>query len=192
MEAEKDPFIKSVRDFRQQSLKILCNAIYGALGARTGGYFLALKWLMLAVTSLGRYLQTRSSQHVAELYDLPTIYGDTDSIMPRMHTFDDQPSIELQCKKMAEFYKMPPHFNWEFVVSQFSHMDLPTQERKVQVRAALFIVMEKICKEIGNMFGKPIKLEPENIALKMWLTLNKKYYWYQCIEMKNPAKVPLT
>jgi DNA polymerase elongation subunit (family B) len=179
MECEKDSFLRAVYDFKQQSLKILCNAIYGALGAEKGDFFLALRPLMTAVTAVGRFLQTRTSEYLATNYGLVTVYGDTDSVMCVMNAFQHIPTIEDRVQAMKNHYRMPDNFY------------TPNHDRDIdcQTRTALFVVMSKLCHEIDNMFGKPIVLEPENIALRMMLTDLKKHYWYQCVESKKPEEV---
>lgn len=179
MQNEKDPFLYTVFDFKQQSLKILCNAIYGALGASVGKYFLTFRPLMTAVTSVGRYLQTKTSEYLATRYGLVTVYGDTDSVMVVMQYFRECATIEERVAHMAAYYQMPANF----------YTPSPQGDLTVETRAAIFVVMSKLCTEIDNMFGKPIVLEPENIALNMMLTDLKKHYWYQCVESKNPGKV---
>ncbi len=179
MQSEKDEFLYSVYDFKQQSLKILCNAIYGAMGATVGDFFLTFRPLMTAVTALGRYLQTQTSHYLATQYGLVTVYGDTDSVMCITRAFEELPTIEKRVAAMQTYYRMPQGF---YTPNSSASLD-------VQTRAAIFVVMSKLCSEIDDMFGKPIVLEPENIALSMMLTDLKKHYWYQCVESKDPATV---
>jgi DNA polymerase elongation subunit (family B) len=181
MAQQTDPFLYSVYDYKQQSLKILCNAIYGAMGADTDKFFLSLRPLMTAVTSVGRYLQTRTSDYLASRYGLITVYGDTDSVMCIMKTFPELSSLEERLLAMQNHYLMPPNF-----LTSFTPYD---DNPEYTLRSALFTIMAKLCSEVDAMFGKPIVLEPENIALNMMLTHLKKHYWYQCVEAGEPTKV---
>lgn len=77
MKNEKDPFRKSIYNFEQNSMKVLCNATYGFCGAEKRGAMLAVKPIMYMVTSLGRYLQKECTHYVGVKYKIPTIYGDS-------------------------------------------------------------------------------------------------------------------
>ena len=77
MNAEQDPFQKQIKNFEQNSMKVLCNATYGFCGAEKRGAMLAVKPIMYMVTALGRYLQKDCANYVGEKYGIPTIYGDS-------------------------------------------------------------------------------------------------------------------
>jgi DNA polymerase delta subunit 1 len=73
-------YLRNVLNGRQLALKLLSNATYGYTGDTTGGNDLAVREIMYIVTSLGRYTQKISTQHVGLYYHVPIVYGDTDSI----------------------------------------------------------------------------------------------------------------
>jgi len=77
MKNEKDPFLKNIYDYEQNSMKVLCNGTYGFCGAEKKGSLLAVKAIMYMVTALGRYLQKFCCNYVGEVYNMPCIYGDS-------------------------------------------------------------------------------------------------------------------
>jgi DNA polymerase elongation subunit (family B) len=77
MGKEPDVFKRAIYDKEQLSMKTLCNATYGFCGAEKKGSLLAIKAIMYIVTSIGRYLQKQTSDHLATHYNIPSVYGDS-------------------------------------------------------------------------------------------------------------------
>lgn len=129
MEETADPFLKNLLDIQQNSLKVICNALYGFCGASKRGAILAIKEVMYTVTAIGRYLQKTCTSYIGRNFGVPVIYGDTDSIFPLLlyplrdkineQTFDSM-SIEEMCELFRQHYKMDEFFTIQKVKHEFT------------------------------------------------------------------------
>ena len=121
MKNETDPFRKSVYDKEQNSMKVLCNATYGFCGAEKKGAILALKPIMYIVTSIGRYLQKKTSDYLAITYNIPSVYGDS-------VTGDSSLTISYKGKittcRMDEIYLLDSRAIWKPYGSGKEAMDI--------------------------------------------------------------------
>lgn len=184
MALETDPFKKQMYDFEQNSMKVLCNATYGFCGADQKGAMLAVKEVMYMVTSTGRYLQKTCSNYIANKYGVKTIYGDTDSIFTLLANQSHEGTIDDVMARYARHYDM--RLDRDTIVAKYSAF--PTMERLHQTYALLFVVADKVCAELSALFPNPIALEPENMALDVYMGDTKKSYIYTLWEAKNPTK----
>ncbi len=209
MGAEKDPFKKQIKNFEQNSMKVLCNATYGFCGAEKNGAMLAVKSIMYMVTSLGRYLQKDCANYVGEEYGMRTIYGDTDSIFVLVPV-DETGSLEQLCLKAAIRYRMDGWFGqqkyedgslfspgrpftWANVVTHYRSrrkpLDITTFSRRNQINAICYLISEKICLELSDKHRGPIIMELENMADKVWMGWVKKHYCYRFWDEGDPSKI---
>lgn len=200
METETDPFRQKTLDFEQNSMKVLCNGTYGFTGAEKRGALLAMKPIMYMVTALGRYLQKFCSNHVGRTYNIPTIYGDTDSIfvligLPTGHetmTIDQIAEDMGRRYKMEGFLKGEP-FTWLGIVRFYQterKLDVTKFTIEHQINAIYYLISSKMTNELSEMIGRPpVKLEFENLADKVWMSNVKKNYCYRFWSEKDPSKV---
>jgi DNA polymerase elongation subunit (family B) len=208
MAQEKDPFKKNMLDFEQNSMKVLCNGTYGFCGAEKRGALLAVKTIMYMVTALGRYLQKFCCNYVAEKYNMPCIYGDTDSIfkkMPLYQTQNGQENIQEFCQGMGQMYGMQDYFGpgteftWDRVVAVFKAKPIPKGYTapvdpslfayQHQIHCVCCLVCEKICAELTQVIAKPpVELNFENMATKVWMGWVKKHYCFLIWRQDDPSK----
>jgi len=184
MGMETDSFKKQMYDFEQNSMKVLCNATYGFCGADSKGSMLAVKEVMYMVTSTGRYLQKTCSNYIANKYGVQTIYGDTDSIFTLLANQSHEGTIDEVAARYAHHYDMD--LTVELVTAKYPNFQ--EMEPKHQLYALLFVVADKVCVELSALFPNPISLEPENMALDVYMGDTKKSYIYTLWESKNPTK----
>lgn len=196
MKCEKDPFKKKILDSQQNTLKVVCNSVYGFCGANADRGFMPMKDIMYIVTSLGRYLQKICSHCLGHNYNIPTVYGDTDSIFITLphHKSND---INEVCYNTGKMYKMADGFTWEFVVDYYANrtnepLDILVFLPEHQLHAILYLCAEKISQELTDLFDGPIVMEMENLATKCYMADRKKYYCYLFWDEKNPSKVKKT
>ena len=191
MKHTTDPFRKSMYDKEQNSMKVLCNATYGFCGADGKGAMLAVKTVMYIVTSIGRYLQKQTSEHLAARYAIPSIYGDTDSVFVRVE-HGDSDSIAAVVRYTRERYAMGEAFQWATVVHQFQStvgIDLDTLAVGVQINAVLYMVYQKLCAEVSAIFRPEIVLEMENMCDNVWMGWVKKHYCYRMWDPSHPGRI---
>jgi DNA polymerase elongation subunit (family B) len=208
MKSVEDPFVYNVLDAKQGSLKIVCNATYGFTGARKG--YMGCRSIMKSVTSLGRFLQKISSYYLANVYNIHTLYGDTDSIFVYADIGEDtDKSLEEICMYAGTKYKMNGRFEgkpftWELVqniwhrreqnmIQQKSHgFNTPWQnmQRKHQIYAIWYLIYEKICEELTEkLYIPPVLMEFENLATNVWMGNSKKCYVYIMMDPNDPSRV---
>lgn len=201
-----DTFMESVFNMGQASMKVFCNATYGFCGAGDKSSILSVKEVMYIVTGIGRYLQKVAADYVAVAYKkpIPTIYGDTDSIFCwlKWEKNDDNNIVEA-CKNTGAMYGMDgwlkenPRekdspglpFTWENVCRHFckfrkkrpdkSDVDPSKMLYEHQVNAFIYLIGEKICEDITDLYLSPVLMEFENLADKVCMNPKKKNYWYR-------------
>lgn len=203
MKSETDPFKKKTLDFEQNSMKVLCNGTYGFTGAEKRGALLAMKPIMYMVTGLGRYLQKFCTTHVGVTYQLPVIYGDTDSIFVLigrlLKEFAEEP-IERLTERVCAMFKMEEYMDhelggrtWQHVVQHFAQrkkVDLTTFGPQHQLQALCYVISGKLTDELSDLIARPpVKLEFENLADKVWMSHAKKTYCYRFWSEDNPSKI---
>lgn len=205
MKTETDPFRRKTLDFEQNSMKVLCNGTYGFTGAEKRGSLLALKPIMYMVTAMGRYLQKFCSAYVGRQYHIPTIYGDTDSIFVLIKLPDGHETMSIQdvTRDMGQRYAMERFFShelqeerpflWEHVLHYFMQrkkVDVSRFEKAHQINALYYLISSKLSDELSTLIDRPpVKLEFENLADKVWMSLAKKTYCYRFWDENNPSKV---
>jgi DNA polymerase elongation subunit (family B) len=205
MKTEKDKFKKSILDKEQNSIKILCNAVYGFCGAGGKSAMLAVKPVLFVVTSLGRYLQKKTSDFLLQKYGIITVYGDTDSVFI-IFPFDEfkannepiENFIEYirQHFDMDSFQRYFPKYNssiftWESVIEHYKtncNQDVTSFTRYNQINAILYLLSDKVCEEVNEIFPHPIILEFENMSKNTELHEVKKCYCYQFFDPGNCTK----
>lgn len=202
MAVEKDPFIKTNFNKQQESLKVICNATYGFCGAESKGALLAMKEVMYMVTSLGRFLQKCVGKYLGEPagvpivanvehgnpivtitpgYELPAIYGDTDSLFLNPGHFRvTAQTIHKFTVAIGKKYHMGQGFNWDHVVThwktQRKSVDITNLDIELQVNAILFVIFHKLAHECTGLFRSAVSLEFEN-AVNVWMGWVKKHYF---------------
>lgn len=203
MKTEPDPFKKKTLDFEQNSLKIMCNGTYGFTGAEKRGALLALKPIMYMVTAMGRYLQKFCTTHVGVTYQLPTIYGDTDSIFVLvgeiLKPWLDE-SLEVLTDRLVKWFRMEDYLTrevggttWAHVVQHFQtkkKLDVLAFSKEHQIHAVCYLLSGKLTDELTDLIGRPpVKLEFENLATKVWMNRVMKNYCYLFWSEDDPSKI---
>jgi DNA polymerase elongation subunit (family B) len=186
-------FQRAVLNGRQNTLKIMCNAAYGFTGVGPGA-LLAVKEIMYAVTSLGRYLQKSTIDYLWTEFKLLCLYGDTDSMFMWLQHVPGQTMDEITTKTgaafhMDSFFGANVPFTWARVQARFHHLDLQALARADQIAAVLTLVGEHVCQACNTTYAAPVKLELENLAKNMWLGPVKKNYFYHQLDLTNPSVV---
>jgi DNA polymerase elongation subunit (family B) len=199
MKGATDPFRRSMYDKEQNSMKVLCNATYGFCGADGKGAMLAVKTVMYVVTAIGRYLQKKSSDYLAERYGIPTIYGDTDSVFVQVDTLEggSDSSLEAVVLRAGAAYAMDGYaglerFDWAGVVEHFRtvwSVDLARLDRRYQTNAYMYMIYRKLCSEVTALFRPQIVLEMENMCDNVWMGWVKKHYCYRMWDPSHPARL---
>lgn len=203
MKFEQDPFKRQMLDKKQNSLKVVCNATYGYTGADIGGGDfsdtnpgMALKDIMYVVTSLGRYLQKKTTSLLGAL-GIPVVYGDTDSVFALLfYGYTGGANLSELCRFCTEKYQMVctdgSVFDTTGVVKECKRkygFDLPAASWFVQHNTVAYLVFEKLCADISASFRKEIILEFECRANNAWFIHLKKYYFYEMWSETDPRKV---
>lgn len=193
MRKETDSFRRAVYDKQQNSMKVLCNATYGFCGASEKAGILAIREVMFIVTSLGRYLQKKTADHLAVKYGIPTVYGDTDSVFVQIPV-----QSELEIEAFTEFvvrkYEMSSMFrSWSDVARLYlertkNPIDFSDSPLRIKQNAVLFLVYDKLCEECTDLFPHPVILEFENMADNVWMGWQKKTYMYRFWDPSEPRK----
>jgi DNA polymerase elongation subunit (family B) len=194
---ETDPFLKQVLNFRQNSIKIICNGTYGFTGVVKGG-MLPLKEVMLSVTSYGRYYQTFTTQYYGIKYNISVIYGDTDSVFIDLHV-DKTKSIDEIIDHCRERFEMDGYvddkpFTRENIFEWWQNkkkkpLDFEKEPKEIQFRCILYLIFMKLGDEMTEIFGRPIELEFENMCSYVWMSWIKKHYMYLMLDENDPRKV---
>lgn len=78
MKQEKDPAIKNILDAMQNSIKTVCNSIYGFTGANTNLFNCPA--VARCITNMGRQMILATKELIEKTYNAKIIYGDTDSV----------------------------------------------------------------------------------------------------------------
>ncbi len=100
MKAEHDPLKKATLDAKQWALKIMANAFYGYLGySRAKIYDMELA---NSVTSFGRTIIQKTKKIIEEEYKYRVVYGDTDSVMVKIHDKEDIDDVAEIASKISE------------------------------------------------------------------------------------------
>lgn len=193
MKVEKDPHQLMNLNYRQTSLKTSCNGAYGFLGADTGSKFsLPVKEMMISVTSIGRYLQRKCARYLAETYGLITIYGDTDSIFVLIEVSGSLEEVITHCR---DRYSMGDSFTWTSIRDYIlklskGNVDVDTfSEYDHQVNAVVYVVSDRLCKELTSLFPQPVEMEFENLATEVCMNTTKKSYFYKFWKETDPSQV---
>jgi DNA polymerase elongation subunit (family B) len=211
MKLEKDPFRKTAYDMEQNSLKIMCNATFGFMGAKKG--FLPNRSLMFVVTGIGRYIQKISTDLVGRKYGLNVVYGDTDSIFVKLDYGMKNEKIELICEYANKKYEMDDYFkqlynksnvssedlsfSWNNVVKHYSNrkrdpLDITTFSHIHQIYAIFYLVSDKLSQEITASYPINLIMEFEAIATKCLMYDVKKCYAYLFMDEDNPSVIAKT
>ena len=85
MARETDPVLRALLDKKQQAQKVSANSVYGFTGAVARGMY-PCRDVAKTTTGRGRDYIARTREIVVSRYQLPVIYGDTDSVMVNMRT----------------------------------------------------------------------------------------------------------
>lgn len=207
MAAETDPFKKKIKDFEQNSMKVLCNATYGFCGAAKG--MLSVRAVMFVVTSLGRYLQKACTNYVGEKYGIRTIYGDTDSIFVLQDLWlppncqnknaPENTTIEELCWRTGQKFGMDTFwpdkdFTWANVVAHYrtrkkKPLDITQFSYYNQINAFSYLISDKLCAELTNLFPDPVEMEFENMSNMVSMDIKKKNYDYNFWAESDPSKI---
>lgn len=181
MKKSKNPFERARLDKRQLSIKVVCNSVYGFCGASPDRALLAVREVMFAVTSIGRYLQKACSWYLADRYNIPTIYGDTDSIFVLLTLSTDQATLQSTIEEAHQRFGLntsPKELNDRFPC-------IATLDPIAAQRAVLYLLSDKFCQECSDLFPAPIILEFENLATQCLMFPQKKSYAYQFFDPSN-------
>lgn len=203
MKSESDPFKKKTLDFEQNSMKVLCNGTYGFTGAEKRGSLLAMKPIMYMVTALGRYLQKFCTTHVGVTYNLPTIYGDTDSIFVLIgQLIQDIEALPIEqiTEHLVARFKMEDYMDHELGGRTWAHVaqfflakkkvDVQNFSHAHRINALCYLVSHKLTHELTQLINRsPVQLEFENLADKVWMSDAKKNYCYRFWSEDDPSKI---
>ena len=111
---EEDETVKSILNVRQLSLKVVCNSMYGLLGAQKSGR-LSLVEGASTVTAYGRQSIEKGANYLSDKYGAKIVYGDTDSCFIQ---FNFSTGLECVTKGQAigeEFAQLfPPPMSLDF------------------------------------------------------------------------------
>lgn len=190
IKTEPDKFIQAVYDKMQLAMKTVCNATYGFFGAGGSDALFAVKDIMYAVTSIGRYLQRQCVYHLGVTYQVPTVYGDTDSVFviaPLIHAN----TIEELADWARVQYRMGDDFSWQTVVQHFKKLDLSQWTLRQKRHALLYLIFERLSAECTTLFPPPIVLGFENLLLQLALYDKKKTYYGLILDEENPSRIKL-
>jgi DNA polymerase elongation subunit (family B) len=189
---EKEPFVKSVYDKMQLAMKTTCNPTDGFFGAGNADALFPVKEIMYSTTSIGRYLQRKCVHYLGSRYQIPTVYGDTDSVFVIAKLPENQSSIEAVADGARTMYDMGPDFSWQTVVDHFKQLPVATWSRVQQEHALLYLIFEKLSAECTKLFPPPIVLGFENLLVQLAMYDTKKTYYGLALDEKNPSRVAKT
>lgn len=181
MKHSDNPFERARLDKRQLSIKVVCNSVYGFCGAAPDRALLAVREVMFAVTSIGRYLQKACSWYLADRYDIPTIYGDTDSIFVLLELSSDRVTIQSTITEAHQRFGL----NTSPLELKDRFPDIASVDPITAQRAVLYLLSDKFCQECSDLFPSPIILEFENLATQCLMFPQKKSYAYQFFDPSN-------
>lgn len=146
-------------DKQQLGSKVTQNAVYGFTGVEKFG-IMPSPPLMAAITSIGRWMNKVCGEYGYRVYLMPTIYGDTDSVI----------------MQLAQQAFVPGTKN--------DRPDAPMEDR---VRNWMWNRFDKVAAEMSQLFASPHEMELENMVSPFWLSNIKKNYGgvvyeqpYQC------------
>jgi DNA polymerase elongation subunit (family B) len=113
-------FYKALYDGKQLALKVICNSMYGILGALTG----TMQCIPIAssVTATGRRMIEDTSEYCTKVYSTATVYGDTDSVFIKPNTnMSIEEAFELgerieKSINVAGVFKEPNYLEFEKVM----------------------------------------------------------------------------
>ncbi len=98
MNAETDPFKKSVLNGKQLALKVSCNSVYGFCGAGETGMLPCIP-IASSVTTVGRQMIEKTTNLIEKSGKYPgavVVYGDTDSTMVKFKTSGGTPEEQIK------------------------------------------------------------------------------------------------
>ena len=104
MEAESDPFKKSVLDGLQLAYKVTANSIYGQIGAKTSKIY--KPQIAASTTAGGRSRIIHARDFVLRVYKCKIVAGDTDSIMVMFDISEGKNEILSDREKISRAIKI--------------------------------------------------------------------------------------
>jgi len=113
-EKEKDPDKKRLLDTKQEVVKVLSNAVYGAFGYRSRKHNLEVAE---AIAAFGQKMIKLSADIAVEL-GMKVIYGDTDSIFVCTGKNNYGEAYNLGVKLQDEIMRRIPKFTYQFNVEE--------------------------------------------------------------------------
>jgi len=113
-EKEKDPDKKRLLDTKQEVIKVLSNAVYGAFGYRSRKHNLEVAE---AITAFGQKM-IKFAADIATEMGMQVIYGDTDSVFVCTGTSNYGEAYNLGVKLQDEIMRRIPKFTYQFNVEE--------------------------------------------------------------------------